>query len=390
VNKLRKRLFIFYLLVVAFLCIFLPWKTDIRDGKWSNCYSMIWSPPNELSVVDFGRLFLEIVAVTILTIAAIILIGNTEKQNNQAATRGSVINEIQKVKRQPLAAILLSILTPGLGQVYNGQLIKGGIFYFAFFLLPIVFAYIGLQYEFKGLIVFIASIIFFFLFIVGDAFFVSHKIKIMVLKSYNKWYIYFLLMVLSLFFLSLRGNFFYDILGIKAYNLPADSMTPTLLPGDKTIIDLKYYDTNIPRKGDVITFKYPGDPSKIFLKRVIAVEGDVIELRDKIVYLNGQPIEEQYIIHLDDSILPCGQQRVEKEGGGLLLGIGYSITKCEQPRDNFGPNKIPHSKIFVMGDNRDQSFDSRYWGYVDRNEIEGKALYIYWSNSKNKIGIRIE
>ena len=190
------------------------------------------------------------------------------------------------------------------------------------------------------------------------------------------------------------GNFFHDILGIKAFKIPMNSMAPTLSPGDHIVVNLKYFKNNEPQKGDVIVFKYPEDPNRIFVKSVIAVGGDVIELKDKIVYLNGQPIEEQYVHHLDNSIMPCGKQSVGKiRAGGLLseaLGVVYEVTKCEHPRDNFGPNKVPPFKIFVLGDNRDRSYDSRYWGYVDRREIEGKALYIYWSNSKDRIGTETE
>ncbi|MFN3478798.1 MAG: signal peptidase I [Thermodesulfovibrionales bacterium] len=156
---------------------------------------------------------------------------------------------------------------------------------------------------------------------------------------------------------------------IQAFKIPSGSMIPTLLIGDHILVNKFIYGTKLPfsdkrilvfrkpQRGDIIVFKYPEDPSRDFIKRVIAVEGDVIESRNKVVYVNGQPVKEPYIQHTDNLMRP----------GGV------------EPRDNFGPYIVPKGKYFMMGDNRDQSYDSRYWGYVDIKEIRGKALIIYWS-----------
>jgi signal peptidase I len=156
---------------------------------------------------------------------------------------------------------------------------------------------------------------------------------------------------------------------IQAFKIPSGSMIPTLLIGDHILVNKFIYGTTIPltdkkiliwqspEKGDIIVFKYPENPKKDFIKRVIATGGDVIEEKDKIVYVNGKALIEPYAHHFDRSM---------RIGGN-------------DPRDNFGPIVVPHDKLFVMGDNRDQSYDSRYWGFVDLKEIRGKALIIYWS-----------
>ncbi len=156
---------------------------------------------------------------------------------------------------------------------------------------------------------------------------------------------------------------------IQAFKIPSGSMIPTLVVGDHILVNKFIYGTKIPfsdkrilelkkpSRGDIIVFKYPEDPERDFIKRVIAVEGDVIELKDKIVYVNGEPVVEQYIQHTDNAIRSSGVE----------------------PRDNLGPKVIPKDKFFMMGDNRDQSYDSRYWGFVDIKEVRGKALIIYWS-----------
>ena len=156
---------------------------------------------------------------------------------------------------------------------------------------------------------------------------------------------------------------------VQAFKIPSGSMIPTLLVGDHILVNKFIFGTNIPftdkrillfrkpEKGDVIVFKFPENPKKDFIKRVIATEGDMIEERNKVIYLNGKAVAEPYARHVDS-----------------LLRLG-----ANDPRDNFGPLTVPKDKLFMMGDNRDQSYDSRYWGFVDLKEVLGKALIIYWS-----------
>jgi signal peptidase I len=157
---------------------------------------------------------------------------------------------------------------------------------------------------------------------------------------------------------------------IQAFKIPTGSMIPTLLIGDHllvnkivlgTPIDIPFTNIHLfdipglrnPRKGDIIVFKYPKNPGRDFIKRVIAVEGDVIESKNKVIFVNGHKLIESYTHYVDDSFV-------------------YT-------RDSFAPLTIPPGKVFVMGDNRDQSSDSRYWGFVDASQIKGKAMIIYFS-----------
>ena len=156
---------------------------------------------------------------------------------------------------------------------------------------------------------------------------------------------------------------------IQAFKIPSGSMIPTLLVGDHILVNKFIFGTNVPfsdkhflvlkrpEKGDIIVFKYPEDPKKDFIKRVIATEGDLLESKDKVIYVNGKTVMEPFTYHSDRNIRPRGND----------------------VRDNFGPLVVPPNKIFAMGDNRDQSYDSRYWGFVDAKDVKGKALIIYWS-----------
>jgi signal peptidase I len=160
---------------------------------------------------------------------------------------------------------------------------------------------------------------------------------------------------------------------VQAFKIPSGSMIPTLLIGDHILVNKFIYGIKIPftekkvlmfnkpERGDVIVFKYPENPQKDFIKRVIAVGGEVIEEKDKIVYVNGKVLNEPYAHHYDRYLRPGGHD----------------------PRDTFGPVTVPEDKVFVMGDNRDQSYDSRYWGFVDLNDIRGEAFIIYWSWDTN-------
>lgn len=161
---------------------------------------------------------------------------------------------------------------------------------------------------------------------------------------------------------------------VQAFKIPTGSMEPTLLVGDHILVNKFIYGIRVPfsdakvlaisdpERGDIVVFKFPEDPDRDFIKRVVAVEGDVIESRDKVIYVNGEPVREPYARHTDSGINPPGRD----------------------PRDNFGPVLVPEDKYFVMGDNRDQSYDSRFWGFVDASAIKGEALVIYWSwNGRN-------
>jgi signal peptidase I len=274
---------------------------------------------------------------------------------------------MMRKKRIPIIAALLSFLIPGLGQLYNGQIVKGICFFLANLLIPTLLLLAGLQFQFYGLVAFLFFIILIWFFIIGEAFFSARKIREFSVKGYNKWYIYLLIIILmhgtsfiipSDFIASITS----DVLGFRAYKMPTGSMEPTLLIGDYIITDSKYFKKNELKRGDLVIIPYPKDPAKKFIKRVIVLEGEKIEIKDKQVYINDEAIPESYKVHNDISF---GQ------------------------RDNFGPELVPSDHCFILGDNRDNSMDSRDWGSIPISEIKGKPLYIYWAKDKNRIGKKI-
>ncbi len=157
---------------------------------------------------------------------------------------------------------------------------------------------------------------------------------------------------------------------IQNFKIPSSSMEDTLLVGDRLFAVKFIYGTRIPftnhrifkirdpKPGDVIVFKFPDDPSKDYIKRCIAVGGQTVEIRDKKVYVDNELQEiHKYAKFIDNNILPAN----------------YG------PRDNMTPKKVPENNLFAMGDNRDNSNDSRYWDYVPYENLKGKALFLYWS-----------
>ena len=285
--------------------------------------------------------------------------------------RGNSQEQDLKAKaRKPLAAALLSSVTPGLGQVYNGQMVKGILFYLATFLFVILLSFTGLQFSFYGLMAIILLALFLWLFIVVESFIAAAKLKSSTLKPYNKWYIYLIIVVLSFGIdLALTDFFVKDVLGIRGFRIHTDSMLPTLQKGDCIMIRLKHYTSRKPERGDLVMIKNPNNPSQELIKRVVGLEGEKFEIINKRVFINNRPLQEDYKIHTDSSVY------VRK-----LSPYDNSI------RDNCGPVIVPWGHCFVLGDNRDNSMDSRHWGSVSLENIKAKALYIYLSADLIKIG----
>jgi signal peptidase I len=188
---------------------------------------------------------------------------------------------------------------------------------------------------------------------------------------------------------------------IQAFKIPSGSMIPTLVIGDHILVNKFIYGLKLPftdgrilifsppKRGDIIVFSFPGNKEKEectsiskglstritntlkmknpaylfksdcrdFIKRVVGVGGDTVEIKDKKVYINGRALSEPYKQHVDQ----------------LVMSADVS------PRDNFGPITVPRNKLFAMGDNRDNSHDGSFWGFVDMEEIKGEAFIIYWS-----------
>jgi signal peptidase I len=162
---------------------------------------------------------------------------------------------------------------------------------------------------------------------------------------------------------------------IQAFKIPSGSMEDTLLIGDHLLVNKFVYGLQVPftdnrilvlrdpQQGDIVVFEFPEDRDKSyfqrrdFIKRIVAVPGDTVEVRDKRVYVNGKLYEIPQEVHKESGVIPGNSN----------------------PRDFMSPVKVPPGNYFTMGDNRDRSYDSRFWGFVDESEIKGLAFILYWS-----------
>lgn len=156
---------------------------------------------------------------------------------------------------------------------------------------------------------------------------------------------------------------------VQAFKIPSGSMLPTLQIGDHLLVSKFLYGVKVPftgsllvpfkkiGRGDVVVFRFPKDRSVDYIKRVIGTPGDTVEIRDKKVFVNGKPIVDSH----------------------AHIASAKILDAKSSPRDNKGPILVPEDRIFVMGDNRDNSYDSRFWGFVDQKDVLGKAFILYWS-----------
>jgi signal peptidase I len=162
---------------------------------------------------------------------------------------------------------------------------------------------------------------------------------------------------------------------VQAFKIPTPSMEKNLLIGDHILVNKLIYGPaskveravlpqRAVRRGDVVVFRFPDDPGRDFIKRCVGLPGDTVEIVDKQLRLNGRPLDESgYVYHSDERVYPAS----------IFLSDEYRY------RDNFGPVTIPPGELFFLGDNRDDSHDSRFWGSVPIRFVKGRAVVIYWS-----------
>ena len=269
--------------------------------------------------------------------------------------------------RRPWIAALLTLLMTGLGHLYAGSpkrgLILFGIWSFWALLCSVILLAVPNIFI---IIIFLIGGFAFFVFCMVDAFSIAKRKKENYEPAtYNRWFVYVgYFVILSLISALLSAGF-----KTNAFNITSGSMEPVLLVGDSILVNEVIYGVKIPllrktiipvtapKRDDLVVFIYPEDRSMTLIKRVIGVAGDKIEIVNKKIFINDKAYKDSYGVFKDSNVLP----------------------QSAEPRDNFGPVTVPENSIFVMGDNRDESMDSRYWGFVDLQDVEGKAFIIYWS-----------
>jgi signal peptidase I len=182
---------------------------------------------------------------------------------------------------------------------------------------------------------------------------------------------------------------------VEAFKIPSGSMENTLQVGDFLLVNKLVYGAEVPfthkrlprlrepQRGDVIVFEWPEDPTKNFVKRLVGVPGDTVEMRDGTLIRNGTVLSERYVEHTEPDMDPAPEDfRWQRD---YLVRSANAASAYHPSRNNWGPLVVPKEKYFVLGDNRDNSLDSRYWGFVPDSLVKGRPFVIYYSYAPDTV-----
>ena len=325
--------------------------------------------------------------------------------------------EAENHPRKTWIAVALTLLMPGLGHIYNGQLRKGLIIYF---LIHIIWIGVLSVLLIRSLIPFnllfaVLLLIYIYVFLIARV--VSHakaEGKGYELRPFNIWYVYLAMIALSMYVIEplyssvLRANL------IEFYIVPTGAMEKTILVGDYIIGDMRKRNIPTLEQGDVVIFRYPHDPTEKYVKRLVAGPGQEIKIIDREIIVDGEPFNDpEQVQFLDRQPKPAGQSdpnifprgngnkdyygpvRIPARGDTLSAvterDVLWYVAKMDGHQlhvqgsrlildgEPIAYYQVEQDYYFMMGDNRDQSFDSRFWGFVPHHYILGEALYVYFS-----------
>lgn len=261
-------------------------------------------------------------------------------------------------KRSKILSLLLSIVTPGLGHLYNGKFIWAVAIPAILMIVSDILYYFSLLRSFKVLLFFILFAIYVYIFSIVHSIILAKRNSNYQLKGYNQIYIY---LIWPIMYFGI-GGLLPENNSIKPFDIPTKGMENTLKVNDMIIADMDYYKEGNVKRNDIVIFRDPESPNKLMVKRTIALEGEKISIVNGKIFINKKEYKEDnpQIIHERNS----------------FVDIQETI--------------IPENHIFVIGDNRPNSLDSRYFGSVPEENIKGKPLYIYFSDSFDRIGINLQ
>jgi len=289
-------------------------------------------------------------------------------------------------ERKPLFALALSFILTGLGQLYNGKPRKGILFFVASLILPFLFFQLSVVGPNLVLIVFLvlslASDIGIFIWAARDAWKQAKRMeKNYKLRVYNRLYVYILIIVLNLFTFGPIVNRQKICFFALPYRMLTGSMAPTILPGDLIMVDkrIDQASKNLGlKRGELVVFKYPRDRNTHFIMRIIGLPGDKIELSGMELYVNGKKWTAQGVPQLEgrgDENIEKGTVTFYEKGDSGVYRVSYLQGAA---RKDFSVS-VPEGCCFVLGDSRDNSADSRYWGCVPLIDVVSKARLVYFS-----------
>jgi signal peptidase I len=271
-------------------------------------------------------------------------------------------------RKKPVLALICSLLSDGLGQIYNGEMIKGLVFALASWVLLLLgFSY--LMSSFLGLILFIALTLAFKIYLCADAFLFARKLLVNTTRPKPPLALRIgaATLILGVVLYITSDSFFKKFLAYHAFKIPSASMCPTICEGDRMVADLRAFRGSAPQRGDVVIFLFDSETS-LHIKRVAAVGGDEVSASHGHVIVNGNSVESP----------------------SSACGIPPTQSFSFETSPDLAPLRVPPNKLFLIGDNLDHSYDSRYYGAVEVSRVRGRPVYLYWSPQHARIGCRIK
>jgi signal peptidase I len=297
-----------------------------------------------------------------------------------------------KHRRKPFLAAFLSFISIGLGYVYCGRIVKGFLLFTVVILVHIASIAILEELPRINMIVIVVWILISFLIwiasIIDSYLIVRNTRPDYKLKDYNRWYVYLFFYLLITIYtnqsaLNIKSNL------MEAFRTASLSMFPTIKYHDCFLADKKAYKNDNPKRGDVIVFVSPEDRNVMWVKRVVAIAGDTVEMKDNQLFINTEKLEREGLgrttcIGKDSDkkdVKVEGELFTEKNGLAeymIYLEDTYDSNTFPNRWADFPKKKIPKNFCFVLGDNRNLSMDSRHWGSIPLSTVKGRAEYIYW------------
>jgi signal peptidase I len=293
-----------------------------------------------------------------------------------------------RYKRHIWLAVLLSLIMPGLGQIYCGRFKRGLVLNFLSILpLPIIIALFSLSNSpalmLIAIVLILASLMV-LLVAIFDSAFLANRSTGYQLKDYNSPVVYALLVIIVTGGSTGSGLYLRNQ-RLEAYRVPAASCYPTIVPNDRILVNKHAYNRTDPKRGDLVVHICPFDRHSNYIKRIVAVAGDTVEMKDNQLYINGRELARRKLpestlenISITEKVQPLEGEVFEETNGNAK----YNIFLAEPPHDrtigDFEKITVPEHHCFVLGDNRNNSRDSRHFGPVPLATIIGRADYIYW------------
>lgn len=288
--------------------------------------------------------------------------------------------------RNPVAAALLSLLLPGLGELYAGKPRAAAVTFAGYYIIAalgvalIFLPFRGAAAELPLVIILLAWV----LVVVRAARAATRALRPYALQSYNRWYWYLVAILISGF---VWQPIVFNLLTtrwIRAFRVPSDAMAPTILSGDFIFVS-KLPDDRVPARNDIVVVSTPTAPSALVIKRVVGVPGDTLGMKNGVLTRNRASFIEPFVQQID-SASAVAQGLHEGREWQLPHLVGTGAHSYQPNMRNWGPLVVPNDSVFLLGDNRDNSFDSRFWGAVGTDRLRGRPLVVYFSVSKDGSG----